>query len=370
MCKNKGITLIALVITIIVLLILAGVSIAMLTGENGILSQAQNASRETGEASVIEQAKLDILAKQTEESGRTIYKEELKEILDKYFETVPDDYTLDTELQTKEEYGDYQIKVSEIYNGELTKGPILAGDVLIPNESGATEEEKNPFVMYNNILCRVLYNDETHGLQIVSDDNVEDVTLGSGDTTVTADDFIYDGTLTLSDNFKIAAASYNNAVDTLNKKAEEYMGTKAIDARSIGSIATLEEGKFQGDTSGMFTGTETYLETYGLNGKFKDEDTNYNEDVNQINALDLYATDYTWLASRYVGSRSSGTGFYVRGLDTSGTVGYYRYLCYVYSSGNAGISSATFGFRPVFLLSSDVVISSGDGSESNPYVIE
>ena len=38
--NNKGITLIALVITIIVLLILAGVSIAMLTGENGILNQA------------------------------------------------------------------------------------------------------------------------------------------------------------------------------------------------------------------------------------------------------------------------------------------------------------------------------------------
>ncbi len=34
---NKGITLIALVITIIVLLILAAVSIATLTGENGIL---------------------------------------------------------------------------------------------------------------------------------------------------------------------------------------------------------------------------------------------------------------------------------------------------------------------------------------------
>lgn len=44
--KNKGITLIALVITIIVLLILAGVSIAMLTGENGILTQANNAKIE------------------------------------------------------------------------------------------------------------------------------------------------------------------------------------------------------------------------------------------------------------------------------------------------------------------------------------
>ena len=48
--KNKGITLIALVITIIILLILAGVSIAMLTGENGILSQAKKAKEETEEA--------------------------------------------------------------------------------------------------------------------------------------------------------------------------------------------------------------------------------------------------------------------------------------------------------------------------------
>ena len=48
--KNKGITLIALVITIIVLLILAGVSIAMLTGQNGILTQAQKAKTETENA--------------------------------------------------------------------------------------------------------------------------------------------------------------------------------------------------------------------------------------------------------------------------------------------------------------------------------
>ena len=44
---NKGITLIALVITIIVLLILAGVSIAMLTGENGVLTKASEAKEET-----------------------------------------------------------------------------------------------------------------------------------------------------------------------------------------------------------------------------------------------------------------------------------------------------------------------------------
>lgn len=41
--KENGVTLIALVITIIVLLILAGISIAMLSGENGILSNASKA---------------------------------------------------------------------------------------------------------------------------------------------------------------------------------------------------------------------------------------------------------------------------------------------------------------------------------------
>lgn len=51
---EKGITLIALVITIIVLLILAGVSIAMLTGNNGILTQANNAKIEQSHGAVRE----------------------------------------------------------------------------------------------------------------------------------------------------------------------------------------------------------------------------------------------------------------------------------------------------------------------------
>ncbi len=51
---NTGITLIALVITIIVLLILAGISIATLMGENGVLTKANDAKTETRGASVEE----------------------------------------------------------------------------------------------------------------------------------------------------------------------------------------------------------------------------------------------------------------------------------------------------------------------------
>ena len=52
--NSKGLTLIALAITIIVLLILAGVSIAAMTSDNGIIKQAQNAKEETEKANMEE----------------------------------------------------------------------------------------------------------------------------------------------------------------------------------------------------------------------------------------------------------------------------------------------------------------------------
>ena len=58
-CKNnKGITLIALVVTIIVLLILAGISISMLTGQNGILNRASEAREKTEKAQIEELDKM------------------------------------------------------------------------------------------------------------------------------------------------------------------------------------------------------------------------------------------------------------------------------------------------------------------------
>ena len=59
--ESKGITLIALVITIIVLLILAGVSIAMLTGENGLLTKANEAKDKTKEATVKEIVEAEVI---------------------------------------------------------------------------------------------------------------------------------------------------------------------------------------------------------------------------------------------------------------------------------------------------------------------
>ena len=58
--NQRGISLIVLVVSIIVLIILAGVSIAMLVGENGIITQAQRAAQETEQAKVLEEINLYI----------------------------------------------------------------------------------------------------------------------------------------------------------------------------------------------------------------------------------------------------------------------------------------------------------------------
>lgn len=145
----KGITLIALVITIIVLLILAGVSIAMLTGENGILTQAQNAKKATERASIIEQVQLDILEKQTVNGSGDITAGELEEILKKYFSNEEENLKdiiagtteegEETKLISKEDET-IKIDLSEIYNGDITDGTTPP-----PPETGPSKDENGYF---------------------------------------------------------------------------------------------------------------------------------------------------------------------------------------------------------------------------------
>ena len=67
MKKNKGITLVALVVTIVVLLILAGVSINLVLGDNGIIAKAKEAQRKSAEASQNDLISMNELAQQLEE---------------------------------------------------------------------------------------------------------------------------------------------------------------------------------------------------------------------------------------------------------------------------------------------------------------
>ena len=67
--QEKGITLIALVVTIVILLILTGVTIATVAGDNGLFSKAKQATVEYEKEALKEEMRLAILDKQIENSG-------------------------------------------------------------------------------------------------------------------------------------------------------------------------------------------------------------------------------------------------------------------------------------------------------------
>lgn len=222
----------------------------------------------------------------------------------------------------------------------------------------------------------MLYNDETHGLQLITNGCVGEVQLGYGDDTVTASDFSYSGKATVDNNFKIAAASYNNLVNTLNNKAKAYMDSNGIatDARCLGSNPIINSNfKFSTDsTTTYWAGTQYYLTKYSWNYRFKNSDTNYEEDVNQINNLDLKDnTEYTWLASRMdVIEESGNTLIGSRKLNADGTTSGFPFLG-VFSNGIVVSNGNIIAFRPVFHISSDAKITRGNGDTiESAYIIE
>ena len=132
--SERAITLVALVITIILLLILAGISISALTNQ-GLFAKAQDAKKQSEIANIKEKIQLDIYEKQLEPPVGSITDAQLKTILEKYFtdvpETLPEDLSTLT-LTSKSEYGSYSIKVTDVYNGTTIKGtqkPTLASKV-------------------------------------------------------------------------------------------------------------------------------------------------------------------------------------------------------------------------------------------------
>ena len=116
MKDNKGITLIALVITIIVLLILAGVSIAMLTGENGLLNRANESKSKTLKAEAIERINMEAQALYTD-------------LITKEQSEVEQDTSIQTRLNTNNNGINYTVKNS---GGTYTFTATVPGETITP----------------------------------------------------------------------------------------------------------------------------------------------------------------------------------------------------------------------------------------------
>ena len=122
--QTKGITLIALIITIIVLLILAGVTITMLTGDNGILKQATNARKTNSKAELEEQVKLAVMASKVNNTA-SINIETLEDEINKIGGTTITK-SADDKLPWKVKKGSYEVTITE--DGTITTSTIGKDD--------------------------------------------------------------------------------------------------------------------------------------------------------------------------------------------------------------------------------------------------
>ena len=121
--KNaRGITLIALVITIIVLLILAGITINALSGENGILKRATQAKSKTGRSNALEQINLAIITARTEGLGQ-VDKKVLRDEITKAGMTVKTD---GDDLPWEVVSDKYIFRINEDYTVEEVNGISLS----------------------------------------------------------------------------------------------------------------------------------------------------------------------------------------------------------------------------------------------------
>ena len=105
--STKGITLISLVVSIIVMLILAGVSIVTLTGDNGLLNRTTTAKQKTEEAGIMENIKL---AFQSAKIGE--YVGESGSLADKIKKEIETIYGTGTVEEIKEENGVYTVTIT------------------------------------------------------------------------------------------------------------------------------------------------------------------------------------------------------------------------------------------------------------------
>ena len=258
-------------------------------------------------------------------------------------------HTYNLTVEVVDNVGNKARKVQKV----TTLGEQLADDVLL--EGKYVNYEDGTGVTRK---CAVLYDSKSeYGLQIITLDTVENVTLGDRENV----------------------SQYNNAVNDLNKITEKYINFKYVkDSRCVGSNPI--DKNIQGN---YYTVDST---KYNFNGQLREADENYLYDFNKMKELDICELDNDrlngreyWLASRYIldiSNMGSAYGYLTHDLYAINNSGYLdnnalRGILNVHKKGYMGIEGSieSFGLRPVFILKENIKIVKGSGSKVDPYVL-
>ena len=284
---HKGITLIALVITIIVLLILAGVAIATLTGDNGIIAKAQQAKMQNDKANEKEQIDLAVLASKINNDA-SIDKKTLRKELDGISNLI------ESGIPTSDEYSFPLILVGktgteyEIDEDANVSEKIDYSEVVVPTITATGNLANKPNikeVREGNIPIPEGYNyikGDKIGGAVITD-------AASGEEKV-GNEFVWVPVDTLSDM----------AVPTTGKDANNFLNYRGV----LYNWEKDNTGKTQYDWSADST---SFREPANLDSKY--DSTNMMQNWNST----LYQEEY----NKMVRSVSNYGGFYVGRYEMS-----------------------------------------------------
>ena len=260
--RNKGITLIALVVTIIVLLILAGVTLSLVTGENGILKRATNAVDVNEKATAEEQADLlvaEIATKYYEEKyvdnkkvGEIdVY---IQEELETEKETVTGGYKVIAEKEENE------IIVRVLKNGkEISEGILKDGKVEWSNEnmSGIKPEISADIVTEgyalegSTIKIQVTVSITQGNVNIIAPENMEPIAKIT-DTDIKK---VYEYTVNKNGNYTFTAEGDSGRKATTTVKVNQLIDKPRINvSNNIGTAVTVNvENDYPADANITYT---------------------------------------------------------------------------------------------------------------------
>ena len=365
MNKNKGITLIALVITIIILLILAGISISALTNQ-GLFKNAKEAQNATQKAE--------------EEQGKTLneYEDEINKYLENdkkidgkivdrvndgtikigdYVKYIPDTASTDAILQELNTYSGSSANTASTLTQESLNWRILDikdGQVRLISELPTTSTiALSSYNGYNNAVkllddtCNVLYNNSklASKVQNLKIEDIMEKMIETNYTNITAN---YGKQFTPTNKYypsillKEKGQNVNGIVGTELNESEQ----KELINQTTKPQATSLEVKY------------TYWCKTMTISDFKN--SKYYELF--INNGSNYST--YWMSSRCIDYPSGGARFNISRVH-SGDVR----ASSLYNTNGAEYSDVN-AFRPVVTLNSNVQIISGNGSTDSPFNIQ
>ena len=366
---EKGITLVALVVTIVVLLILAGVSINLVLGNNGIIARAKDAETKSAEASQNDLKGMNALTEEMnnalgEKPKVDLTKYKIGDFVNYEYDVVSSGYETPS---TENGFGNQTIAQStetlkwRILNIDEAKGTVdLASAAPTSNTVGFKAilgYNNGPYVM--DKICEALYSNNSRGIKARSIDLLDMEKHLTADKGIPARNAY---------KYKSDTAKYGTTKTYASKTQYPslYAGQKGAGVNVAEANAStivqpdITKGNDPYKESELIAETEpTTDKTFGTGNPLTVTQTYYNISISATNYGDAASvlknsTTY-WVAARVVFTDSDVAGFGLRSAEDR-TDGIPMFE----SNGDIGIYN--FSLRPVVSLSSSILSDTKDAS--------